>query len=98
MAGIQQQELAKLAGMNGSHISLIEKGTRRPSTRALDRLCSALNMPTHLFMLHGVESPDLRNASTEEIRRAAESLARLILGDGYRSHKGGKRRTYRKAA
>lgn len=98
MAGIQQQELARLAGMNGSHISLIEKGTRRPSTRALDRICAALAIPTHLFMLLGVESADLRNANPEEIQRAGESLARLILGSGYRSRSGGKRRTSRKAA
>lgn len=92
MAGMQQQELADLAGMNSSHISLIEKGKRKPSAGALERLCKALKIPAHLFMLLGAEPSDLKVAGHGEIRRAGESLALLLFENVGRSSKRGKRK------
>lgn len=40
IAGMEQKQLAAKANLNPSHISLIEKGARRPSTRAIiSRVC-----------------------------------------------------------
>lgn len=40
---LTQTELAKLAGMQPSHISLFETGTREPTLNNLRRLTKALN-------------------------------------------------------
>jgi transcriptional regulator with XRE-family HTH domain len=79
MAGLQQKELAVLVGLDSSHISLIEKGKRKPSVGTLDLLCRALEIPSHLFMLLGAERNDLNIAAPAQVQRAAESLAHLLF-------------------
>jgi transcriptional regulator with XRE-family HTH domain len=92
IAGLQQQELADLADMNSSHISLIEKEKRKPSADALERLCKALQVPAHLFMLLGAERSDLRIAAQGEIQRAGESLALLLFDNAPRRNKRARRK------
>lgn len=92
IAGLQQQELADLADMNSSHISLIEQGKRKPSAGALGRLCTALQVPTHLFMLLGAEASDLKIAAHGEIQRAGESLAFLLFDNVLRRNKRARRK------
>jgi transcriptional regulator with XRE-family HTH domain len=79
MAGLQQKELADLARLNSSHVCLIELGRRRPSVEALEKLCRALGVPKHLFMLLGADADDLNVSDPDEIHRAAESLVRLLF-------------------
>ncbi|WP_031440211.1 helix-turn-helix domain-containing protein [Sphingomonas sp. FUKUSWIS1] len=40
--GLSQEELAFQAGMKRSYLSDIERGTRNPSVRALERIAEAL--------------------------------------------------------
>jgi transcriptional regulator with XRE-family HTH domain len=42
--GISQEALALEAGMKRSYVSDLERGTRNPSVRALDRLANALQV------------------------------------------------------
>ena len=44
-AGLSQEELAFRAGMKRSYVSDLERGTRNPSVRALERL--ALGLAVH---------------------------------------------------
>jgi transcriptional regulator with XRE-family HTH domain len=84
MAGLQQKEVADRAGMNSSHISLIEMGKRKPSVRAMEKLCKALGVPNHLFMLLGADANDLNIGDSDGIRRAAESLAQVLFSNAPR--------------
>ena len=43
--GVSQEKLALEAGMKRSYLSDLERGTRSPSVRALERLASALHVP-----------------------------------------------------
>jgi transcriptional regulator with XRE-family HTH domain len=79
MAGLRQKEVADLAGLNPSHVCLIELGKRKPSVAAVDKLSKALKVPNHLFVLLGAESGDLKTDDPNEIHRAAESLAHLLF-------------------
>lgn len=81
-AGLRQDQLAKLAGIHASHVSLIEKGKRRPSVTTVEKLAHALGIPAHLFALLAAESDDLRTASCKELKRAAESLAQYLIKSG----------------
>jgi transcriptional regulator with XRE-family HTH domain len=93
MAGLQQKQLADLAGMNSSHVSLIEMGKRKPSVQALERLCKALGIPNHLFMLLGAEARELNVGDPDGINRAAESLARMLFLNAPRIPRRRSRRT-----
>jgi transcriptional regulator with XRE-family HTH domain len=79
IAGLQQKELAELAELDPSHISLIEVGKRMPSVAAIEKLAKALQMPKHLLMLLAAEPEDLDLNDPKELERAAQSLAQLLL-------------------
>ena len=79
IAAVEQKELAKAAGLNPSHISLIEKGTRKPSTRAIAKLCRALDIPEPLFSMLAVEANDLRGIEEQEFQRIGVYLTRFLL-------------------
>jgi transcriptional regulator with XRE-family HTH domain len=79
IAGIRQKQLAKLSGLDASHISLIEKGKRQPSLEALEKLSKALNVPQDLLILLAAEPNDLKSRTPGEIHRVAESLANMLL-------------------
>jgi transcriptional regulator with XRE-family HTH domain len=78
-ADLQQRELAQIAGVDASLISMIEKGTRKPSVATLEQITMALEVPQHLFTLLAAEPKDLRAAHPEELQKASESLARILL-------------------
>ena len=44
-AGVTQEELGFQAGFERSYISDLERGTRNPTIRALEKLASALGVP-----------------------------------------------------
>jgi transcriptional regulator with XRE-family HTH domain len=81
VAGMSQRQLAEQAKLDASHISLIEKGERKPSVDAVHRLARALGIPQHLFDLLGAEPRDLRNVDAPELSRISESLARYLIGE-----------------
>jgi transcriptional regulator with XRE-family HTH domain len=81
LAGLQQADVARLSGLNQSHISLVEQGKRRPSVRTIEKLSRALGMPTHLFTMLAAEPADLDGVRPREFGAVADSLARLILTD-----------------
>jgi transcriptional regulator with XRE-family HTH domain len=87
MAGLQQKELADRAGLNSSHISLMEMGKRKPSVQALDKLCKALRIPNDLFMLLGADARDLSIGNSDGIRRAADSLAQVLFSHAPRQRR-----------
>jgi len=87
MAGLQQRDVARLAGLDPSYISLIEVGRRKPSLDSVEKLSQALDIPTHLFTLLAAESKDLNITDQGELRRTVESLAHLLFNDGHRTRK-----------
>lgn len=81
MAGLEQRELAKRAGLDASHISLIERDRRNPSVATLEKIAKALRIPFPLLTLLATESRDLKTVDESEIHRLAEFLARMLLSD-----------------
>ena len=79
IAGVEQKHLANAAGLNASHISLIEKGLRKPSIRAVGKLCRALNIPEPLFNMLAAESDDLRGIEEQDFQRVGVYLARFLI-------------------
>jgi len=79
IAGVEQKQLAKDAGLDPSHISLIEKGTRQPSTRAIAKLCRALQIPEPLFNMLAAEQVDLQGIEEQEFEKLGTYLARFLI-------------------
>jgi transcriptional regulator with XRE-family HTH domain len=98
IAGLQQKELAELAVVDASLISLFEKGKRKPGLSTLEKITKALNVPQHLFTLLAAEPEDLKTTAPEEVQRASESLARILLANAHKSTKAKAPRRSRKRA
>jgi transcriptional regulator with XRE-family HTH domain len=79
VSGLQQQELAKRAGLNASHISLIEKGARNPSVEAIEKLSEALGIPESLFTMLAAESEDIKGINEAELEGIGKYLARFVI-------------------
>jgi len=78
IAGVSQKRLAALAGLDPSHISLVEKGKRTPSISALERVAKALGVPHHVLTMLGAEQADLTGATPSELQVIGEALARTL--------------------
>ena len=87
IVGLQQKELAELAAVDASLISLFEKGKRKPGLLTLEKITKAHNVPQHLFTLLAAEPQDLKTTAPEEVQRASESLARILLANAHKSTK-----------
>ena len=85
IAGLQQKELAELAAVHASLISLIEKGKRRPGLSTLEKITKALDVPQHLFVLLATEARDLKDIRAEEVQQASEWLARILFTNSQKS-------------
>jgi transcriptional regulator with XRE-family HTH domain len=79
ITGLQQRELAQRAGLNASHVSLIEKGSRNPSVGAIAKLCDAMEIPESLFTMLAAEPQDLRGIKAEEFEGIGQYLARFLV-------------------
>lgn len=51
--GLSQEELAFRAGMKRSYLSDMERGTRNPSVRALERIAAALDITPDTLLRQG---------------------------------------------
>jgi transcriptional regulator with XRE-family HTH domain len=98
IAGLQQKELAALAGVDASLISLMEMGKRKPGLSTIGRITKVLDVPQHLFTLLAAEAEDLKTTSPEEVQRATESLARILLAHAHKPPKSKTARRSRKDA
>ncbi len=85
IADLQQRELARIAGVDASLISMIEKGKRKPSLLSIEQITTALKVPQHLFTLLAAEPKDLKTAHPHELQKATESLARMLLTNASKS-------------
>lgn len=72
--GLQQEELAELAGISSSYVSLIEAGKRIPTADTWSKLCSGLGCPESIAQV--LAFPWRTPASDE--RRLGRWLARAV--------------------
>lgn len=82
---LSQKDVAELASLDPSYISLIEAGRRKPTLTMAEELARALDVPVYLFMLLGSEEQDLRGIAPAQ----ASILGRQILDLALATHRGG---------
>ncbi len=76
---LDQKELARLAKLNASYISLIESNQRAPSSAALEALAKALHVPLYLLMLLASDAEDLHGISEREANQLGKQLLDIVL-------------------
>src|SRR5438132_559749 len=81
---LEQRELARLAKLNASYISLLESNKRAPSASALEALARALRVPVYLLTLLASEKKDLHGISEAEAGKLGSHLLRAIVSEQHR--------------
>jgi transcriptional regulator with XRE-family HTH domain len=94
IAGLTQSELAADCRVNASHISLIEKGKRKPSSRTVEKIARALRIPMYLLVFLGAEPEDYKESLPNEISDATKLLTKFIIHNNPEHHQ---RRNTRRA-
>jgi len=79
---LEQKELARMAKLNASYISLIESNRRAPSPAALEAVAKALHVPLYLLMLLASDKDDLHGVSETEATLLGKQLLDVVLNAG----------------
>lgn len=79
LRSMSQNQLAERAGLDTSYVSFIETGRRVPSTKALESIADALNVPLYLLVLMASGEQELRGVPKTEADQLASALLKLIL-------------------
>jgi XRE family transcriptional regulator, regulator of sulfur utilization len=98
VSGLQQKELAEKAGLDPSHVSLIEKGARKPSVGAIEKICKALEIPEPLFTMLAAEAKDLKGMNAEDAERLGGYLANFVMRDAPKAKPTRQRKRSQRAA
>ena len=77
--GISQKELAEIANIGPSYVSLIEAGKRSPSIATIEKIGKALAVPTHLIMLLATERQEIRGDNFQNLQEASRLILQLLL-------------------
>ncbi len=79
--GLSKSKLAELSGVSISYISLLEQGKRDPSITSITKICSALNIPTTIFMFLASDTNDLGGISDKLAEKLSLTALQLIEKD-----------------
>lgn len=73
-AGLTQEQLADRCGMSVSGLSYLETGRSVPPKATIEKLCTALDIPTSYFLLSSIEESDLPEEKRLLYRALLEEL------------------------
>lgn len=76
---IKQAELAGSIGLSQTSLSQIEQNLKRPSTRTLQKICKALDIPESLIYVLGMERDDVSPARRATYDMLFPSIANIAL-------------------
>ena len=81
--GLTKAQLARQLSIGASHLSLIERGQRKPSMEVLGEISAVLRIPPHLLALLASEPGDLDDPkNAEQVAELARSLVRVLVAAG----------------
>lgn len=80
--GMSQKQLADVAGLTASYLSLIESGKRKPSSKMWEQIARHLHVPLYLMSLLAADSTDLTGLSPEQAALVANDLLTVLVASG----------------
>lgn len=80
--GLNQAELAKLAGISVSYLSLLERNKRDPNFSTVEGLVNALDIPMNIFIFLASKKEDLANLDPSIVDRLSNVALNLIKASG----------------
>jgi len=75
---MDQGELAKLAGISQSSMSLIELDKKKPRPKTVTKICKVLEIPEPLLYMLSISESDIPESKTEIYRQIFPAIRTLI--------------------
>lgn len=76
---VRQNELAERCGISQTSLSQIETGIKRPSTKTIKKLCTALDIPESLIYILAMQDTDVPDSKKEVYNLVFPSIKGLAL-------------------
>ena len=76
--GMKQSDLAGLADISVSYLSLIEQGKRDPNFSMVQNIASALKVPVNILVFLSAEQDELKGMSAELAEKLSFTALQLI--------------------
>jgi transcriptional regulator with XRE-family HTH domain len=80
---MNQTELADLANISVSYLSLIERGKRDPNLSTVQNIASALNVPFSILVFLAAEKGELAEVDPELAEKLSYTALQLIKESAY---------------
>jgi len=77
---ISQNDLALLAGISKSYLSLLEKGKRDPNFSTVRKISDALSVPLSILLFLAADKDELKDLNTDLAEKLSYTALRL-MGD-----------------
>lgn len=75
---MSQADLAKLADISVSYLSLLERGKRDPNLSTVQNIATALNVPFSILMFLAAEKDELSEVNPELAEKLSYTALKLI--------------------
>lgn len=75
---INQTELAKLANISVSYLSLLERGKRDPNLSTVEKISTALKVPVSILMFLAADSNELSDINPQLAEKLSYTALKLI--------------------
>jgi transcriptional regulator with XRE-family HTH domain len=82
---MNQAELAELADISVSYLSLLERGKRDPNFSTVENIAMALNIPFSILMFLAAEKDELSGVNPELAEKLSYTALKLISASTHES-------------
>ncbi len=82
---MSQSELAKLADISVSYLSLLERGKRDPSFSTVQKISEAINIPASILIFLATDQNEFSEISQELLEKISYTALKLIEESSYES-------------
>ncbi len=76
--GYSQEQLAELAGISVSYLSLLERNERDPALSKIEQIATALRVPVSILAFLGADAIELSGVSEDLRGKLASTALQLI--------------------
>ena len=75
---MSQTEIARLANISISYLSLLERGKRDPNLTTVEKISAALNVPVSILMFLAADSDEMSQIDPQLAEKLSYAALRLI--------------------
>jgi XRE family transcriptional regulator, regulator of sulfur utilization len=77
--GVSQYELSNKTGVSQASLSQFENGIKNPSTKTINKICEALDIPASLIYILGIDNTDVPESKKFMFDSLYPSIRNLAL-------------------